>query len=310
MAVRPGLFASMTKDRNEVVVEVGFPKLAPRQGGENDSTGTEKGKVPLLCDENRDWTPVEWAFKPGNPYLPPKIIWPPLHMPRLDWRLWFQALASGDYNSWPVWMWSLIIGIMDGNEPIWSLLHLELNRDLKNKVCSYGKGARERLEDEQYSEREVSNAARSCGDESLESAGAQSTASLEGKLGSLKQARARAVGVAPAQDKEDESLVPKIRVLLVRYEFYYGSQDISTTATTASFAYQPRDQEQESTRFWKTTYVRTLLPACTLQQLNMKYDEHVLGLKPMGVRRQGAPSIDTAEDIIKRTLFRGLKAKK
>lgn len=62
-----GLFADMTEERPELVVE--------------------------LSADGHIWAPVEFKWKPGPTDARPKIAF--LHMPRLDWQMWFEALHYG-----------------------------------------------------------------------------------------------------------------------------------------------------------------------------------------------------------------------
>jgi predicted DCC family thiol-disulfide oxidoreductase YuxK len=59
-----GLFAIMTTERNEIVIE-----------GSNDGVG---------------WREYEFSYKPGDVRRPPR--WNIPHQPRLDWQMWFAAL--------------------------------------------------------------------------------------------------------------------------------------------------------------------------------------------------------------------------
>jgi lipase maturation factor 1 len=67
-----GLFASMTTERNEIIVE-----------GSNDG---------------QNWQPYEFRFKPGDLQAPPCIVAP--LQPRLDWQMWFAALAPLEHSPW------------------------------------------------------------------------------------------------------------------------------------------------------------------------------------------------------------------
>jgi hypothetical protein len=68
-----GLFAVMTTTRPEIVFE-----------------GSRDGKT---------WTSYEFKYKVGDDLKrPPPMIAP--HMPRLDWRLWFAAMAPVQENPW------------------------------------------------------------------------------------------------------------------------------------------------------------------------------------------------------------------
>jgi hypothetical protein len=67
-----GVFAVMTRERNEIVFEG--------------------------SDDGHDWRPYELKYKPGDLWRRPAFVEP--HMPRLDWQLWFAALGSPGYNPW------------------------------------------------------------------------------------------------------------------------------------------------------------------------------------------------------------------
>lgn len=69
---RYGLFAVMTTERPEIIVE-----------GTNDF---------------REWRPYRFKWKPQALDDPPRQAAP--HQPRLDWQMWFAALGSYDYNPW------------------------------------------------------------------------------------------------------------------------------------------------------------------------------------------------------------------
>jgi hypothetical protein len=67
-----GLFAVMTTDRREIIVE-----------GSNDGV---------------NWLPYEFKYKPGDMSRRPGFIAP--FQPRLDWQMWFAALGNVQQNSW------------------------------------------------------------------------------------------------------------------------------------------------------------------------------------------------------------------
>jgi len=67
-----GLFAVMTTQRNEIVVE-----------GSNDGV---------------HWRPYEFKYKPGDVRRRPAFVAP--FQPRLDWQMWFAALGSAGQNPW------------------------------------------------------------------------------------------------------------------------------------------------------------------------------------------------------------------
>jgi lipase maturation factor 1 len=67
-----GLFAVMTTERREIVVEG--------------------------SDDGVNWRAYEFPYKPGNPRRAPPLIAP--HQPRLDWQMWFAALGNYEQNRW------------------------------------------------------------------------------------------------------------------------------------------------------------------------------------------------------------------
>ncbi len=67
-----GLFAVMTTERREIVVE-----------GSSDGT---------------NWLAYEFKYKPGDVNWRPAFVAP--HQPRLDWQMWFAALGNSQQNPW------------------------------------------------------------------------------------------------------------------------------------------------------------------------------------------------------------------
>jgi hypothetical protein len=97
-AVRPlrstnsyGLFAVMTTERDEIVVEG--------------------------SDDGQRWLPYEFRYKPGDVNARPAFVEP--FQPRLDWQMWFAAL--GDYRSNP-WFISFCERLLEGSRPVLALL--------------------------------------------------------------------------------------------------------------------------------------------------------------------------------------------
>lgn len=91
-----GLFATMTKERNEIIIEVSNNKI--------------------------DWYMILFNYKPDLLLLPPKAVVPMFHMPRLDWVMWFLAFKKNK-DLYPRYFWVFLIGILQGNREILSLLH-------------------------------------------------------------------------------------------------------------------------------------------------------------------------------------------
>lgn len=86
-----GLFAVMTKQRREIVIEG--------------------------SDDGREWMPYEFHWKPGDPAARPRFCQP--HQPRLDWQMWFAALGSYRTNPWLI---RLMDRLLEGSPPVLDLL--------------------------------------------------------------------------------------------------------------------------------------------------------------------------------------------
>ncbi len=86
-----GLFAVMTTDRPEIIVE-----------GSNDG---------------ENWVPYAFKYKPGDLKRRPGFVAP--HQPRLDWQMWFAAL--GPYQQSP-WFLHFCERLLEGSPEVLALL--------------------------------------------------------------------------------------------------------------------------------------------------------------------------------------------
>lgn len=86
-----GLFARMTTQRNEIIVE-----------GSNDGI---------------EWKAYEFKWKPGDLKKAPKQIAP--FQPRLDWQMWFAALSHYRYNDWYI---AFLQRLLEGSDDVLNLL--------------------------------------------------------------------------------------------------------------------------------------------------------------------------------------------
>jgi hypothetical protein len=91
MANRYGLFAVMTRERPEIILE-----------GSRDGT---------------TWVAYDFKYKVGALSAPPH--WNAPHQPRLDWQMWFLALGSREENPW---FDGLCIRLLQGSPDVLSLL--------------------------------------------------------------------------------------------------------------------------------------------------------------------------------------------
>ena len=86
-----GLFAVMTRPRNEIIVE-----------GSNDG---------------QTWQAYEFKYKPGDVKRRPGFVAP--HQPRLDWQMWFAALSDVRSNPWFI---NFCVRLLQGTPEVLALL--------------------------------------------------------------------------------------------------------------------------------------------------------------------------------------------
>jgi len=87
-----GLFTVMTTSRPEIIIEGSY-------------------------DEDF-WLPYEFKYKPGGLHRGLPLVAP--HQPRLDWQMWFAALA-GNYQNAP-WTGNFVLQLLRGSPPVLKLL--------------------------------------------------------------------------------------------------------------------------------------------------------------------------------------------
>jgi hypothetical protein len=89
-----GLFRVMTTSRQEIAVEA--------------------------SDDGASWRELAFRFKPGDPARRPR--WSTPHMPRLDWQMWFAALAPRQAG----WLQPFTQRLLEGEPAVWWLLGEEV----------------------------------------------------------------------------------------------------------------------------------------------------------------------------------------
>jgi len=88
---RYGLFAVMTTDRKEIVIEG--------------------------SDDGNDWKVYDFKYKPGD--VNGGLHWVAPYQPRLDWQMWFAALSDSQDNPW---FQQLLLRLLEGRPEVTSLL--------------------------------------------------------------------------------------------------------------------------------------------------------------------------------------------
>lgn len=242
-----GLFANMTKQRKEVIIE--------------------------LSTDQQDWHPIRWRYKPDLAHLPPKLVTPLGHMPRLDWVMWFLAFKS-DFQTYPKWAVALLISLLEGNEDVLSLLHPSTTSLIH------------RLKGEKRSR-------ASAADSSAQSQGAY----LVGDDGLW-------VRVSLA-DYSFCSQYPtsNLRLLLLGPPNPDSEDEIDGVATPAGSNGDAMRPQKD--RYWEVGKREEVLPPMDLQGLYRALD--ALFTPP---RSRPVPSAETAQQIIMRTLFRKQQQRK
>lgn len=86
-----GLFANMTTERPEIVVEG--------------------------SDDGASWRAYDFKWKPDDPGQRPRFVQP--HMPRLDWRMWFAALGNANREGW---FYPFCARLLEGSPAVLGLL--------------------------------------------------------------------------------------------------------------------------------------------------------------------------------------------
>ncbi|KAK1327656.1 hypothetical protein QTO34_012945 [Cnephaeus nilssonii] len=84
------------------------------------------GRPEVVLEGSYDrhhWTEIEFMYKPGNVSRPPPLVAP--HQPRLDWQMWFAALGPHTHSPW---FTSLVLCLLQGNEPVIHLIQSDVAR--------------------------------------------------------------------------------------------------------------------------------------------------------------------------------------
>ena len=79
---------------------------------------TERPEVEVLgSDDGETWRPYVFRYKPGPVERAPRFA--PLHLPRLDWQLWFAALGRCEASPW---LTGLFLRLLEGEPAVLRLL--------------------------------------------------------------------------------------------------------------------------------------------------------------------------------------------
>ncbi|XP_059672787.1 lipase maturation factor 2 [Gavia stellata] len=84
------------------------------------------GRPEVVLEGSYDkqiWTEIEFMYKPGNVSAAPPVVAP--HQPRLDWQMWFAALA---HHSSSPWFTSFVYRLLQGKEDVIRLVQVDESR--------------------------------------------------------------------------------------------------------------------------------------------------------------------------------------
>ncbi|NXX75362.1 LMF2 factor, partial [Urocolius indicus] len=70
--------------------------------------------------DRQSWTEIEFMYKPGNVSVAPAVVAP--HQPRLDWQMWFAALA---HHSSSPWFTSFVHRLLQGKKEVIRLVQVD-----------------------------------------------------------------------------------------------------------------------------------------------------------------------------------------
>ncbi|NXS69267.1 LMF2 factor, partial [Pandion haliaetus] len=73
--------------------------------------------------DKQTWTEIEFMYKPGNVSMAPPVVAP--HQPRLDWQMWFAALA---HHSSSPWFTSFVYRLLQGKKDVIRLVQVDESR--------------------------------------------------------------------------------------------------------------------------------------------------------------------------------------
>ncbi|XP_075580733.1 LOW QUALITY PROTEIN: lipase maturation factor 2 [Pelecanus crispus] len=73
--------------------------------------------------DKQTWTEIEFMYKPGNISTAPPVA--ALHQPRLDWQMWFAALA---HHSSSPWFTSFVYRLLQGKKDVIHLVQIDESR--------------------------------------------------------------------------------------------------------------------------------------------------------------------------------------
>lgn len=272
-----GLFAHMTKERNEIIIQIAHS---------NRSTVHSKDEKDM---KNVEWDILDFPFKPDDIFKPPKTVRPFFHMPRLDWMMWFQAFRPLP-SYYQKWLWNFLISVLEQNEDVLSLLTEKTRKDL-NRHWFYVQRMKEMQESKGNKD------------------GTDKKSEDEGGRPQVKTSKKVVI-----EDQLQEADV-YLRILFQKFEYYPKKQvaeKSSSGSTAASSATDVDNKEEEAGKkqYWSAKNLGVLLPPANLQDLYSLFDGQYSNRMNITKKKTGAPSVESAQDIILRTLFRNAEKRK
>ncbi len=303
-----GLFANMTKVRNEIRFEMAYASSYRRRVTES-STGShlnrgrfdKRGNAPTSIPEE-DWEVVQFHYKPDDVFAEPKQVYPMFHMPRLDWMMWFMAFKPS-VSAYPKWMWNFLLSLLDGNEDVLALLP-ESTRKMISKQHFMIETLRSMREEEEKKEKERVESLKSKDQQTLLQGKNERVAEIlknsENRLKETETSADTEGGKSSTKQHKDHVY---LRLRFFKYDFYReGSaaplaevntmnapgfdggnseidaakdsegEDFVWNGNSSSSKASSTTNDIQKSQYWTADYIGTLLSPVNLDELYEFYD--------------------------------------
>lgn len=266
-----GLFATMTKERDELIIEVSAdPNLYSKA---SSSTSTSSS---INSDEASEWHMIHFRFKPTSLDNAPRVVWPLFHMPRLDWSMWFVALKPSS-RFYPKWFWHFLLCILE--------------QDPDDTV-----GA------------EVLQLLDPSSLDCLRSMRAQIRTRYREHLQHRRQVHAPPSNVSLNQQEENDAVVDGL-LLRVRCGCYRFASSIPMKQLHQQSPEDENESVRKEGRYWTVTNVHSIVKPMHRDEILQVFESFDKST-PTDHRTSSRPSVETASEIIMRTLFKNMQSRR
>lgn len=306
-----GLFATMTKQRDELVIEIA---INPEPGKSYDprkqhttetahlssTANTTAAAAGMTSKEDKKhalrWYPIHFKYKPDDLNVPPKSVFPFFHMPRLDWCMWFIALKPS-IKLYPKWLWNFLLCLFEHETDVLQLLHPQtitqlqtLRADIRHQLHTRKQHASQMLPSSVLKARK-NNSNNKSNEEN-------SNNEFE-------------------EDDEENQVIDSLLLRVSLWRYNYTSSSSTAAAETAEDAkVDTREDDVVVSKrgtYWTAVKIATLLEPINRNNLLRIYEQfqQTNSAKKSGNNESSAkPTVESAQDIISRTLFKNVQVKR